>query len=74
MSVLDRIKSGELLQQRVNQLSDKLNFARSRITPYIKTEILDEFKTICGGKKGMQSEIVEKLMIQFIDEFNKSKK
>jgi len=39
---------------------------RSRITPYIRNEVLEEFKAICGNRKGLQSEIIERLMIQFI--------
>jgi hypothetical protein len=39
---------------------------RSRITPYIRNEVLEEFKSIVGNRKGLQSEIIERLMIQFI--------
>lgn len=39
---------------------------RSGITPYIRNEVLEEFKSIVGNRKGLQSEIIERLMIQFI--------
>jgi hypothetical protein len=38
---------------------------RSRITPYIRNEVLEEFKAIVGNRKGLQSEIIERLIMQF---------
>jgi hypothetical protein len=47
---------------------------RSRITPYIRNEVLEEFKAIVGNRKGLQSEIIERLMIQFIADVKEKRK
>jgi|GEM_PF-2616892 len=52
----------------------KYTDTRSRITPYIKSEVLQEFKEICGNRKGLQSEIIERLLIQFIADVKEKRK
>jgi NAD(P)H-nitrite reductase large subunit len=47
---------------------------RSRITPYIDNDVLKEFKAIVGDRKGLQSEIIERLMIQFIADVKEKRK